>query len=824
MSRLFGRWFSRLAILVLVATWEARFLISAKALIYRHDWTWPGPVQQLIASRMLNAAPWISDGLGSAAIAPLHHPLFMAWTLGGVTLGTHVTLIATVILALTVFGAGIASCVRGLWRLPELMALALGLVAMMGPPLLNKLVAGHLYYLVSLSTVPWVIRMLAVPSGRAKLAFLAASALVAFAILQIQLYIVLIAVLIIAVIFKKDVPLWIRSIGVSAALLQLAPEIWAVIGKDPQLADAWMVPRRAWEFNNSAPFPQGLYFLGYSPHYAENAMRRVGISRESVGAMQAGIALALVAVFIHRRRIVAWLLALGWIVCTLLVLGLYGPFGVPLGFLFAHVAAFAVFRELYHFAGVGWTFEVILIGGVWQLRRMRWPVAIFAALTIALFGAMWSPSAFAGQIASSDIPLSIQHRLASLREDKSDGRFLLWPAEWPVGPTSSGSAGADPLAYPVGSHPVANAYRLSGPLEVAAGFVREGQQATADRWLAAAGVDTVINERWTSARIFDRAPPTLHLASWMRPFVARAASTARPSSILRQTCVLCAYKYLPIISEPEQWKSGDAFVLRRDLEPHPPTSCRPQASFSAADPSTAWVDLLDWSWLDPRLAMMRSGVVTWSTAPLVAPVCQVRVGAVHVLLLAGHLSVNGRLVNVGIGSPTWLRLPSTSSVLQVHAGLAAVDDFAPAIPTMPRNFSAASKAVPLAFDWRSGTGGGRVESQERWIVFKSTFSTHWKIRVVGGDVLAHIRASGYANAWEIHAPRGAQIYLWYDRWASTEVLAWAAVVAWFTMIFCIIWLRATDGSLDSLFGNFAGKRHHRLEPPFPADFTKEDPH
>ncbi len=781
-------WFIlRSVVVAIVAVWQSRSLISSSDLIYRHDWAWPVLRQQLFASRVLNGIPWSSDGLGSAAIAPLHHPLFLLWSLLGFVVGAHITLVISVVLALAIFGTGIASCAKRLWGTPEVSATTLGIIAMLGPPFMNKLTAGHLYYLVSLAVFPWVVRLLAGGSKRPSLAFLGAAILVAFAVLQIQLYSVMIVLLVTAGFVRKDVPVWVRIFAIGVAMLQVSPEIWAALGRDPQVADAWMLPRLAWEYNNSSPFPAGLYFLGYSPHYAENALSAAGVRVIATVTLQLGLALAALAFFVGRRNATAWLLGFGWIFCTCLVLGLYGPLSAPLQFLFAHVTAFAVFRELYHFAGIGWASEIILIGAAWKLRTARWPLYAFTVLALGVFVAMWVPASLAGQIASHPVPTLVRQRLLGLMASKSDDRFLLWPAEWPLGPRLSESAGADPLAYPIGMHPVANMYRLSGPLEVAAGLVRDGRARAADKWFAAAGVGTIITEPWLTERLSDRAPPLEHLAPWARPFIARSASALKPPSQLPATCMLCSYAALPIVAEPEEWASGDAFILARDLQPSIGPPCHVSASFSASDPSTGWVDLQDWSWLDPKLAMMGSGEMTWSDRPLAIPKCLSAVRAIHVLLLAGTLSINGRVVPVKLGSPTWLPLRQDTNTLVVHAGLVAIDALAPPSPAGPAISNGGKMGSALSFDWRTGTGGGVLRSPTRWIVLKNSFSPHWKLRIMGGRIIAHLRASGYANAWEVAATPGTRVFVWYDRWNSTEALSWFALAAWVLGLLWLLW-------------------------------------
>jgi len=772
------RFAPRFLILAIVAAWQSRSLFGDE-LIYRHDWAWPALVPQLLASRLVSEVPWNSDGLGAASIAPLHHVVFFVWSAVGFVLGTHVVLVIIVIGALCAFGLGIASCARRLWQAPETLAILAGILAQLGPPMINKLVAGHLDYLITLAMFPWFVRALAGGSRRPACAFLTAGLIAATAILQIQLYAVMVVGLLIAAFVKRETSPAIRVIAIVVALAQLVPEIYAVLSQDPQAADVWMIPRLPWELNNSSPFPDGLYLLGYSPHYAEQAMQAAGISGIVVMLLAVAAAIAIISSILHRSELKAQALFGGWLVCVLLVLGLYGPLAGILTASFSHIAAFAVFRELYHFAGPAWALEVLLVVGVaWNVLARRILTGYFA-LGVVAFGMMWSHSNFAGQLAVSPLSPAIASKIRAIALAPGDSRTLLWPAEWPIGPRDTELAGTDPLAYPMGMHPAANEYRLSGPLEVAAGLVREGHARQARQWFAAAGVGSIIDEPWTVAHIIQRFPPMPQLAPWMSGFFARARDSDSALSPTGPVCMLCAYKSLPVVDEPEQWNGGDAF-LDSDLRSASGAKCAPSAAFASADPSRGWVDLENWSWLDSRLAMMGPGELTWSSSALGIPHCKYLAHDAHLLLLSGRLLLDGRPQPIKRGVPTWLALgPGFDHRIAVERGLLAIDGFA-SVPPRPRTPTSlhGTRGVALAFDWRSGTGTGVLAAGESWIVLKSRFSRHWQLSVEGGDVIEHIRASGYANAWKIHAAPGSRVTLWYDRWTTTEILSWGAFGIW----------------------------------------------
>ncbi len=762
-----------------VATFQLRALFLAEP-IYRQDWAWPVLLGQLTAAGYVNSAPWNSDGLGAASIAPLNHPMFFAWSWLGTLFGPQPALALSMVAAFALLGLGVASCVRRLWAAPEHVALLTGLLAQLGPPLMNKIVAGHAYYVISLAAFAWFARSLAGGYRRPELAFLAAGLLAGFAILQIQLYAIMVIVLIAAAILKKNLSFAVRIVAVFVAVSQVAPELYAAMGRDAPAAYAWMKPRLMWEMNNSAPFPDGMYMLGYAPRYAENALRTAGTYIAAIVALQVGIALGLAAAIVRRKATATIPLLAGWILCTLLVLGLNGPLAAPLSEAFEHIAAFGVFRELYHFAGPAWVLEMLLVGGVAFGAASRRLLSAYLAIAVAIVGSMWVPSNFAGQIARAAPPQTMLRALNAIAHTTGASRFLLWPAEWPVGPTGTLSYGNDPFAYPIGNHPVANEFRLSGPLEVAASLVREGRDHDALRWFAAAGVGTIVDEPWLSERLLQRAPPFQGTRSWIAPLISRALRRTRPPSLSEQVCLFCTYPYLPTVPEPEDWSGGDAFVVQRDLHWRALSGCRPASRFAATDPGSRWVGLENWSWLDSRLAMLGAGVMTWGSGPLRTPACGGRARAAHVLLLSGRLYVDGRRRRVVEGRPTWIALTPGSHLLSVKDGLLAVDELARALP-MPGSkvVSAGPAGKSLSFDWRTGRGSGRLPRGTRWVVLKTTFSPHWQLQLGrGGRVLGHVVVSGYANAWKVQAEAGTEVTVWYDRWRLARFLSEGALWVW----------------------------------------------
>ncbi len=703
-------------------------------------------------------------------------------------MGANTVLGLTLVAAFATIGCGVASIVRRLWGIGYIASFPLGLCAQLGAPVFNKLVAGHLYYLVALAALVVTLRFLSGGSEkRPNIAFLAASLAAGFSIIQIQLYVVAIVLLTLSAIFlRKDAHPVVRMFGVFIASAQIAPQLYAAVGDAPR-AYLMLAPQVSWEFNNSAPFPSALYLLGYSPHYAETAL---GIARSSalvIFNLQLGIVLGLTAFVVNRRSGIAIGVCLSWVILTLLVWGFYGPLSMPLNFAFSHGAAFGVFRELYHFAGPAWVFELILIGSLVPYRKMRIAVVLYSCMLAISLGTMWANSLFDGLLSSVHAPGAFVAAMKREAKRPGNGRFLLWPAEWPVGIRGSDAMGNDPAAYPLGDHVAANEFRLSGPLEVAAGLIRRGRLQEARRWLAAGGIDSLIAEPWLTSNLLDRAPPIPHAAEWLVSLIRANQSPVRHLPSLSKTCMLCAYSNLPVVADAMNWKGGDAYLDASSFE-GTRNVCELSLPFDRKGfIAGGWGRLSDWAWLDPRLAAFGDGIITWGGSRIHIPDCNRARRYVRVLLLSGHLFVDGHRAALKPGRQGWIALPAGEGSLSVARGVLAVGNGVVAAP--PRAPALTPNVVEhmLRFDWRHGIGSGTVPAGTRWLVLKTAYSTNWRLSVSGGAVLAHLVASGYANAWRLRLHGSATVRVWYARWAATEAIASAALYLWIlTLVVCFL--------------------------------------
>lgn len=778
----------RTAFFACLAGWQLRGLFPS-GLIYRQDWAWPVTTRQLLDARFQNGVPWNMSGLGGAAIAPLEHPLFYIWSALGLVFGAHWTLVATLVLTFALFGAGIASTARRLWDVTVPTSLIVGALAQLGAPMLNKLVAGHIYYLVALTAFLWMIRCLVGGSRRPTAAFLLAGVLVGFAIIQIQIYAIALVALLIAAIATTRAPSWARWMSVLIAASQLFPELFAALGRDAPATYNMFAPRLLWELNNSSPFPSALFLMGYSPRYAERVLNLSGSYGFVVFALEIGIGLGIVALLVRRRVPAAYALFSGWILGTALVLGFYGPLSPILDFAFAHFRWMAVFRELYHFAAPAWICEVLLLAAIAGVARWRFAVTCYFLVTAALLATLWLPKNFGGMLVPFPKPASLTRQLDFIANSPGDARFLLWPAEWPVGPRDGSGLGNDPASYPIGRHPDANQFRLSGPLEVAAALIREGKPRRAAPWLSAAGVQWMITEPWLREYLLQRAPPLPYDPPWLKLLIDGATRPRSSLPSLPPTCLLCAYHSVAIVNWPYKWRSGDVYIRSNALQ-HPSGNCAPPLTFNRMGAAHGgWGNLANWSWLDARLAMFGNGFITWGPRPMPIDACFKNRKVLRVLLMSGTLLVDGHERRIPKGQPVLLPLSRRSQSIGVHNGVLAVGKASvyPSHTTslIPRERTPLGEQS-LHFNWRSGIGEGHINTGTRWIVLKTPYSRDWELTLSSGMVLRHVEASGYANAWMVRVRRPSRVVVWYSRWAPTAALSKGALFLWLLGAGCAI--------------------------------------
>jgi len=416
--------------------------------------------------------PWLDDGMGRPNPFPTALPYFVVMGWATSLLAPRVEL-ALFLVAIFVAAFGFATLFArrafGLgWA-----AYACGVLYLVGPVVLTKLVAGHLSYLQAYAVFP--LFALGLREGAHSVRWSAAGALAAaVTALQAQFLGFDAAYALLALACGAVRPAGVARVALLGVPLVLpvliGPTVNALGGAgtlSPEHANV------AWEVAQSSDPLLAIVGLGYFTHYV-NDLTVAG----TAGLIAVVPLLALAGVVATRlsadaRALVASLAA-GWLV----VAGLNGPLGPVLAALFEHVTPASLFRELYDATVLIW-FPLAVLAAV-ALQRLGG--VTLAAATVALGVALAPPwAAYGGYFTAAPSPERLARVAALADSDAAPGRVVWWPALQPIGPASNRQGGSDPLART----------RLAGELPL-----YEYQPDGTD----GAAVSLAANGRWDAAR------------------------------------------------------------------------------------------------------------------------------------------------------------------------------------------------------------------------------------------------------------------------------------------------------------------------------------
>ena len=185
-------------------------------------------------------------------------------------------------------------------------------------------------------------------------------------------------------------------------------------------------PQVHWEASQSASLADALRGLGYIGGYDQKllgAPSRLMLFAIPIAAVPA-------ALWGSRfNRIVAF----GAVVCILFIWGENGPGAATLNWMFIHIRAFALFRELYNFSGPLALALVLLVTSSAQ-RVIQHPR--FAAGAVAVVAALASNAVYIAAQASTGIPqfafdANEMRAIERLEHTSAPSRFILVPAILP---------------------------------------------------------------------------------------------------------------------------------------------------------------------------------------------------------------------------------------------------------------------------------------------------------------------------------------------------------------------------------------------------------
>lgn len=755
---------------------------------FSQDWRWPFLSEQLRSALPDVLRVWDTWGLGEPRVRIVNHPAL--WIVHGLSFAFSSRTVLFIGLVVTFFStaAGTVWLARCL-RVRPITATCAGIAALLGPPLFNKYVAGQWYYLIALAALPWAVASAVRYDGKNAARAAVTGSLIALTSLQPQLWAASMALC--AALFLLG-PGRLDARRVLDTLLMLAcgtvltfPEIYGAVAAHSAQHYAGMQTIPMWEANNSAPFLEAFVGLGYAPHYVAHALAFAPWVPAVLWIVPIAVAFAPAA---RRHDLRVLVLAACWMTLLFLVMGIHGPFGAPIAFLYGKFFWASTFRELYHFAVPMWILAAVLAAVTFE--RMRAAGIVLAVATAGAAAVLWIPPNYAGTLRSWNFH-DRSHALFAAARAPFATRFLLSPSIGPLGPAGAPYRGVDPDANAIGLwFPVNSAEQFGaiGTMELLG--ARDPVRYAG--WLRAAGIDAVLARPYLQSAPIDRSPldarEKQQAKRYFPPQHGVRAWRSQPQPLLE------VRSSIPIVADPFSAQFRDGFVLERDAlsDSHDPDAAPkaaradPQMPRNAWDPARTWVPAELWWWIDPQAAFWPHAAITWSDRPFPVP-ASFRSGAyAHIVLYRGTLLLGRRAVRAPLGKAVWVPLQGAGAIA-VRDGAALLIEFARVQEPyrrarVPRNASS-DRTLPEPFSVDCACASFTVPPGRSWVVLKESFDTDWQLRLRGGSVLRHMPFAGYGNAWEIQTAAASSASLLYTPapvWGflvNLSVFVWLAIAA-----------------------------------------------
>ena len=728
----------------------------------RQDWFW-GDNAQIFRDLIAYATSgWLPDGVGIANTYPTSYIATPIWASLGLILGGYGALVVTWYacgLALFCgFGAlaraGGAS--RSQWRL-------LAVLGLFSPFCYTRIVAGHLNMLVALAGLAFIVAEALRKDRRAFVLVLSLAATIG----QVQYF--LLAFVIVFTLAVRDR----RWTTLLAALLIPSP-IAIGMGFDPR-AVTGLPLNLVWEQSQSLAPLDALLLRGYFAGYAVSFNAALPTLGE-FGFAAFALAGALL-VFATRKpptARAAGAVAAVAAVAVLLSMGLRGPLAAAVAYLFDHVAAFGVYRELSDFSGIALGAYVLLAG----IACTRWPklTAVLPIVIIMILTAWIArpPSTYFVDLRS----------LPTITPNSPPySRYALYPAYQPLTFGGRGS-GLDPDVYqrPRGVDAV-NTYLPAYPSSFAlAEFSEHGSRAG----LEDLSVSCAIGRPYFSTDATTREQDGLRESTNIALLGAASQDCAfRPRPELTIGRIPNIDPTLPPLGSDLVF-AGDARNVRGPGVPRSWAHIKRVKGFVASraylDAKSQWVDARYVFSARPGLGESIGGIATESRRPLPLPQ--------NVAILAyvrGKLMSRGHLVVPDThGAYRWTQRLSLSAPVVCHGLciLAAQSEAPPAVmpPGSRRNRRHRDKPVKFAtpFSW---VAIARVSPGPReFLRYNVAFDRGW-IALREGKALPHVRVEAVFNGWIINARSHDSTVLIIEVVSAMQALAELAVFAFLLFFF-----------------------------------------
>jgi hypothetical protein len=513
----------------------------------------------------------------------------------------------------------------------------------------------------------------------------------------------------------------------------------------------------AWELSQSVPPAAAAHLSGYFAGYAQS------IDPFDAWPMAIVLGIALFGIGAAWRTSAAAVIAVTALLSLGIAAGLRGPLSAAMLWIFTHVAAAALYRELFDVLG----FTAIAYAAAVSLASARSRAAsmVLLACGMAFFASwiVWSP--WTWWVPADSIP-----KPAIVAQP--DTRFALLPPFQPMTFGGRGS-GLDPDAYARGPVSPLNVQAPQYPVDAAlARYAIEGD----GRWLAALGVSSVTNRPWLSSDRF---------AQGFQSALARPATGAASSAIkyLKPQPLVALLPLPAIVGFVDDLGTGDVFFadaadVKGQNVPQSWAAYRPLIPVLApnryVNASDGWVDARLSFAADPRLAQAFGGAATASAIDLLP----LAAGVPVLIFVDGTLvDQRGRMVSAVTGGYRWVNIAADVSGVRCH-GLCAVatQGYPPAIaPLNAKRAHAATLNYRARAPWWFETSVQPGDAST--LRLNVAFDKNW-IAMVGNDRLAHVRLDTAVNGWLLPA-RSTMQQIWMIQWpAAVQALLEAVGALW----------------------------------------------
>jgi hypothetical protein len=568
------------AVIALAAALILRPLLQLSGLpAFNHDWSWPPSGVQAYTLLHDSMQPYSHNNFGSANYSIVTAPLWAANALATFLFGVVAGLKLLLFVILFFAGCSAAFFVRQLGG--GRLAQTVGAIFYAGSPIVaNELAAGHVAYLLGYAALPAVAACASILSQRWSVtAALALAALFPLTQAQPQFAFFYAVVCVLAALCaqRRSFALILAAAAVVALLASPYEAALALFGHSAQSL-SFDQTNIHWVATNSAPLLRSFTASGYAGNYDLAAGGRLIALRAIAGAALWILAVVLLAT--SRTSFARAVIVAGFI-AALIVAGTNGPFAPILVFLFSHVPAAALFRELYHCAGF------VVLALLAALALTRGPRMTLAAAALALIFALPQyTGSFWGFVRSYD-PHEMQTVADRIAADPGSGNVLFLPLLQPLGP-AGGSAGSDPDAFAIGAHPAIWEFIPRQPMSQIDALLRY-RPADVRSILRDFGVRYVVMRPGWRSHYFERAEPALR-----KIFASHPPPAEQPAQVARALKIelrLSAHELASIPNAKPRVSTALSNLVYRL-----PLALQFSPNVLTPDPSKAWAGADRWQW------------------------------------------------------------------------------------------------------------------------------------------------------------------------------------------------------------------------------------